>query len=73
MTYKNGDDRRERIMLHLQSLSMKGYVPASFRELAKAVNVASTNTIEYHLNILEEQGRIKRDSNKARMIQIVEE
>lgn len=37
--------------------------PLSYRDLAKEVDVASTNTISYHLRLLEKKGYLKRDQN----------
>ena len=36
--------------------------PLSYRDLAREVDVASTNTIFYHLRLLEKKGYLKRDS-----------
>ena len=35
--------------------------PLSYRDLAREVDVASTNTISYHLRLLEKRGYLKRD------------
>ena len=35
--------------------------PLSYRDLAREVDVASTNTISYHLRLLEKKGYLKRD------------
>lgn len=35
--------------------------PLSYRDLAREVDVASTNTIAYHLRLLEKRGYLKRD------------
>src|SRR3989344_8112128 len=35
--------------------------PLSYRDLAREVDVASTNTISYHLRSLEKKGYLKRD------------
>lgn len=35
--------------------------PLSYRDLAREVDVASTNTIAYHLRLLEKKGYLKRD------------
>lgn len=35
--------------------------PLSYRDLAREVDVASTNTISYHLHLLEKKGYLKRD------------
>ena len=48
----------------------KGY-PPSIRELMKEVGVASTSTIKYYLERLEERKLIRRDINKNRAIEVV--
>ena len=47
-----------------------GY-PPSVRELMDEMDVASTSTIKYYLDKLEEKGLIKRSSNKNRAIEVV--
>lgn len=45
--------------------------PPSVREMAKFLDIKSTSTIHYYLNKLEEYNLIKRDTNKNRAIEIV--
>ncbi|MBQ3903872.1 MAG: transcriptional repressor LexA [Eubacterium sp.] len=45
-------------------------LPPSVREIAKAVGLKSTSTVQYHLDILEEAGYIERDSQLKRTIRI---
>ena len=49
-----------------------GFVP-SVREMCKAVDLSSTSTIFYYLNIPEKQGKIKRLGLKSRAIEIVDD
>jgi repressor LexA len=53
-------------------LKDRGYSP-SLDEIAKHFGIASLNAVYKHLNVLEEKGFIKRLSNRARSIQIVEQ
>lgn len=48
----------------------KGY-PPSVREIAKAVNLASSSTVHGHLNRLENKGYIRRDPTKPRAIEVL--
>lgn len=52
-------------------LTEKGY-PPSIRELADEMNVKSTSTIFYYLGKLEQSGKIKRNINKNRAIEVVQ-
>ena len=49
-----------------------GY-PPSVREIGSAVGLASPSTVHMHLKFLQENGYIRRDSNKPRTIEIVED
>jgi len=40
--------------------------PLSYRDLAREVDVASTNTIAYHLRLLEKKGYLKHDQTNPR-------
>lgn len=53
-------------------LTENGY-PPSIRELADEMGVKSTSTIFYYLGKLEERGRIKRNINKNRAIEVVQD
>lgn len=53
-------------------LTEKGY-PPSVREMAKEMEVNSTSTIQYYLNLLEEQGKLHKGGNKNRAIELVKD
>lgn len=55
------------IKLHIDK---NGY-PPTVRELMEYLDVKSTSTIAYYLDKLEEMGKIRRDSNKNRAIELV--
>lgn len=45
--------------------------PLSYRDLAREVDVASTNTIAYHLRLLEKKGYLKRDQTNPRVYAVL--
>ena len=49
----------------------KGY-PPSVREICAAVGLRSTSTVHAHLNHLEQQGLIRRDSTKPRALEVMD-
>ena len=49
----------------------KGY-PPSVREICTAVGLRSTSTVHAHLNHLEAQGLIRRDSTKPRALEVLD-
>lgn len=55
----------------VEFVSKNGY-PPTIREICKHVNLGSTSSVEYHLKKLEESGKIKRDVNKNRAIELVD-
>src|SRR5699024_11617869 len=53
-------------------VDVKGY-PPSVREIAKAVDLASSSTVHGNLERLENKGFIRRDTTKQRAIEIIDE
>lgn len=63
-----GTAARGRILAAIRtSMRERGYPPTT-RELADAVGLASTSSVIHHLRVLAEQGRIRRDPDRARAI-----
>ena len=54
-----------------REIDLKGY-PPSVREICAAVGLKSTSTVHAHLNHLEEQGLIRRDSTKPRALEVLD-
>jgi repressor LexA len=53
------------------SFDEKGYAP-TVRDIMKGCNISSTSLVQYHLNVLEKEGHIRRDPEVFRSIQLVE-
>jgi repressor LexA len=63
---------RERILEYIRRFfDEKGYAP-TVREILRGCNISSTSLVQYHLNILEREGQIRRDPEVFRSIQLVE-
>jgi repressor LexA len=63
---------RERILEYIRhSLDEKGYAP-TVRDIMRGCSISSTSLVQYHLNILEKEGQIRRDPEVFRSIQLVE-
>ena len=54
-----------------REIEMKGY-PPSVREICAGVGLKSTSTVHAHLNHLEQQGLIRRDSTKPRALEVLD-
>ncbi|MFP3879629.1 MAG: transcriptional repressor LexA [Dehalococcoidia bacterium] len=52
-------------------LDEKGYAP-TIRDIMKGCNISSTSLVQYHLNVLEKEGQIRRDPDIFRSIQLME-
>jgi repressor LexA len=63
--------RQVAIYDYICSYTKEHAYPPSVREIGKAVGLASPSTVHMHLKVLEEEGLIKRASNKPRTIEIV--
>ena len=65
-------ENQQRILEFIKAeIEDKGY-PPSVREICAAVGLRSTSTVHAHLNHLEEQGLIRRDSTKPRALEVVD-
>ena len=65
-------ENQQKILDFIKSeIEEKGY-PPSVREICAAVGLRSTSTVHAHLNHLEEQGLIRRDSTKPRALEVVD-
>lgn len=63
---------RERILEYIRLFfDERGYAP-TVRDILKGCNISSTSLVQYHLNILEKEGQIRRDPEVFRSIQLVE-
>jgi len=65
-------DTRSRILNFIRRfLDRRGYAP-TVRDIARGCNISTPSVVQYHLNMLEEQGFIRRDPEVFRSIQLVE-
>jgi len=65
-------DTRSRILNFIRRfLDRRGYAP-TVRDIARGCNISTPSVVQYHLNLLEEQGFIRRDPAVFRSIQLVE-
>ena len=69
---RTSHDNQQKILDFIKSeIEDKGY-PPSVREICAAVGLRSTSTVHAHLNHLEEQGLIRRDSTKPRALEVLD-
>ncbi|MGD0808749.1 MAG: transcriptional repressor LexA [Acidimicrobiales bacterium] len=61
--------RREILDFIAQEVRERGY-PPSVREIGSAVGLASTSTVQAHLNTLQKQGYLRRDPTKPRALEV---
>lgn len=61
--------RREILDFIAAQVRERGY-PPSVREIGVAVGLASTSTVQAHLNTLQRQGYLKRDPTKPRALEV---
>lgn len=68
---KKSEQKINEILSYLEDFIFEhGYSP-SYREISKAVNLKSTNSVKEYLDILEQQNQIKRQPTKNRTIEII--
>ena len=69
---RSSQQNQQKILDFIKSeIELKGY-PPSVREICAAVGLKSTSTVHAHLNHLEEQGLIRRDSTKPRALEVLD-
>lgn len=72
MTGAGSGRTRERILAFVQSfIADKGYSP-SVSDIVEGCNLSSPNLVQYHLNVLEKQGVLRREPGIFRSIQLVQ-
>jgi repressor LexA len=63
-------DKRIRILKFIREfIGNRGYAP-TIAEILRACGISSKSVVEYHLRVLEKEGRIKRDPEISRAIEI---
>lgn len=69
---RSSQQNQQKILDFIKSeIEDKGY-PPSVREICAAVGLRSTSTVHAHLNHLEQQGLIRRDSTKPRALEVID-
>ena len=69
---RSSAQNQQKILDFIKSeIDLKGY-PPSVREICAAVGLKSTSTVHAHLNHLERQGLIRRDSTKPRALEVLD-
>jgi len=66
-------DKQQEILAYLKEYILKKNYPPSVREICEAVDLRSTSSVHAQLNNLEEKGYIRRDKEKSRTIEIIDE
>ena len=64
-------ERQERILSFIQSFYEQNSYPPTIRDIQKACSISSTSVVNYHLNLLEKAGYLKRAGNISRGIELV--
>lgn len=69
---RSSEENQKKILEFIKKeIEQKGY-PPSVREICAAVGLKSTSTVHAHLNHLEAQGLIRRDSTKPRALEVLD-
>ena len=65
-------ETRERVLKFIRDfINNRGYAP-TVRDIVKGCSLSSTAVVQHHLNVLERQGRIHRDPEVFRSIQLAD-
>ncbi|MCD7796715.1 MAG: transcriptional repressor LexA [Clostridiales bacterium] len=64
-------NKQKQILDFIKEKTAETSIPPSVREIAQAVGLNSTSSVQYHLNALEDAGYIKRDANLKRTVRAV--
>lgn len=73
MDYTDLNQRQAAILDFIKmKIQTKGY-PPSVREICEAVNLSSPSTVHSHLATLEKKGYIRRDAQKPRAMEVIDQ
>lgn len=68
---KKLSERQKNILKYIESyVDERGY-PPSIREIGDQVGISSTSVVDYNLKVLEREGRIRRDREVSRGLELV--
>jgi len=70
---KELSQKQQSILHFIDSFSAEKGYPPSVREIVRGCDISSTSVVEYHLNILQKEGYIRRDPEVARGIEVPRE
>lgn len=65
-------DKPERILAYLRSYFAEYHYPPSVRDIVEGCQLSSTSVADYNLKILEREGHIRRDRERARTISLIQ-
>ena len=68
---KKSEQKLNEILSYLKEYTKDNSFAPSYREIASAVGLKSTNSVKEYLDILENNGEITRQSEKSRTIEVV--
>jgi repressor LexA len=68
---KKLSERQQKILKYIEAyVDERGY-PPSIREIGDQVGISSTSVVDYNLKVLEREGRIRRDREVSRGLELV--
>src|SRR5437588_4597066 len=68
---KKLSDRQQNILKYIEDyVDERGY-PPSIRDIGDKVGISSTSVVDYNLRVLEREGRIRRDREVSRGLELV--
>lgn len=71
VTAKKLSERQKNILKYIEAyVDERGY-PPSIREIGDQVGISSTSVVDYNLKVLEREGRIRRDREVSRGLELV--
>ena len=73
MAYGRITQKQQEILDYIKNEILNRGFPPAVREICEAVNLKSTSSVHAHLEALEKNGYIRRDSTKPRAIEILDE
>ena len=68
---KHDAARKQRIIEYIATTTRQRGYPPSVREIAQAVDLASTSAVHHHLQALEREGMLERGASHSRAIRLI--
>ena len=70
---RNTEEKMLKILDYIRVYAKENGFPPSNREIGSEMDISSTSTVHYYLNMLQDKGYIKKNKSKYRSIEVIDQ